>query len=206
VLAGWLSVLPGAPKDLFSASWCSHTYHTRYQSTPEEVIRNPRYSESRPECPPGVWYSPQINASKFTLQIVSDSPGGFQWLKYILLIELVLVEVHLYHCTSSVSANTLLCHLGREGSHQFEFHKLLPSDFPLQPSPFYSQETQLPTSSSHLGVWHKVSSSGIMCAQFQSTKTVIWPCWWTFNATCISDCSSCIWLPRVAIVAEIIMT
>jgi len=31
------------------------------------VVSNPSYSEGQPECPPMVWYSPDIDASKFTL-------------------------------------------------------------------------------------------------------------------------------------------
>jgi len=50
------------------------------------AIDAPSYSEGRQECPLGVWYSPEIDASKFTLHILSDTPGGFQWLKCILLM------------------------------------------------------------------------------------------------------------------------
>jgi len=53
---------------------------------PRLVAVAPSYSEGRQECPPRVWYSPEIDASKFTLHILSDTPGGFQWLKYILLM------------------------------------------------------------------------------------------------------------------------
>jgi len=54
--------------------------------TPRPVASAPRYSDSRQECPPRVWYSPEIYASKFTLHIFSDTPGAFHWLKYILLM------------------------------------------------------------------------------------------------------------------------
>jgi len=50
------------------------------------VATGPSYSEARQECPPMVWYSPEIDASKFTLHILSNTPGGFQCLKYILQI------------------------------------------------------------------------------------------------------------------------
>jgi len=50
------------------------------------VVGPPSYSEGRQEFPPRVWYSHEIDSSKFTLHILSDTPGGFQWLKYILLI------------------------------------------------------------------------------------------------------------------------
>jgi len=54
--------------------------------SPRLVVGAPSYSEGRQECPPRVWYSPEIDASKFSLHILSDTPGGFQWLKYILLM------------------------------------------------------------------------------------------------------------------------
>jgi len=52
---------------------------------PRHVVGTPSYSEGRQECPPSVWYSPEIYASKFTLHILSDTPAGFQWLKWVLL-------------------------------------------------------------------------------------------------------------------------
>jgi len=77
---------PGAPKVFSSAPQCSQTYHNHSHGTPVAVICDPSYSEARQECPPRVWYSPEINASKITLHILSDTPGVFQWLKYILLM------------------------------------------------------------------------------------------------------------------------
>jgi hypothetical protein len=65
--------LPGAPSLVVRA--------------PRVVVHAPSYSEGRQECPPIVWYSPELDASKFTLHILSDTPGGFQWLKYILLMD-----------------------------------------------------------------------------------------------------------------------
>ena len=53
---------------------------------PKLVVGAPSYSEGRQEFPPRVWYFPEIDASQFTLHILSDTPGGFQWLKYILLM------------------------------------------------------------------------------------------------------------------------
>jgi hypothetical protein len=50
------------------------------------VVCAPSYSEGRQGCSPMVWYSPEIGASKFTLHILTDTPGGFQWLKYIVLM------------------------------------------------------------------------------------------------------------------------
>jgi len=63
------------------------------RGVPRLVIGDPRFLTSAPsnvegrqDCPPRVWYSPEIDASKFTLHILSDTPGGFQWLKYIVLM------------------------------------------------------------------------------------------------------------------------
>jgi len=53
---------------------------------PRLVVGAPSYTEGRQECRPRVWSSPEIDASKFTLHILSDTSGGFQWLKYILLM------------------------------------------------------------------------------------------------------------------------
>ena len=65
VLPGLLPALPGAPS---------------------LVVGAPSYTEGRQECPPRVWYSPEIDASKFPLHILSVAPGGFQWLTYSLLM------------------------------------------------------------------------------------------------------------------------
>jgi len=78
--------LPGAPKVLSGGPGCSQTYHNHSHGTPVAVICDPIYSEGWQECPPRVWYSPEIDASKITLHILSDTPGVFQWLKYIPLM------------------------------------------------------------------------------------------------------------------------
>ena len=85
-LPGISPVLSGAPKVLSGALRCSQTIHTHLHCSPVPVIRDPSYSEGQQESSPGVWYSPEIGASKFTLHILSDTAGGFQWLKYILLM------------------------------------------------------------------------------------------------------------------------
>jgi len=53
---------------------------------PRLVVGVSSYSEGQQDCLPRVWYSPEIDSSKFTLHILPDTPGGFQWLKYILLM------------------------------------------------------------------------------------------------------------------------
>jgi len=83
----WRSqALPGSPKVLSGAPRCSQTYHNHSHGTPVPVMRDPSYSEGRQECPPRVWCSPEIDASKFTLHILSDTRWGFQWQIYILLM------------------------------------------------------------------------------------------------------------------------
>jgi len=89
--APWLVVgsprlVTGAPKVLSGAPKCSQTYHKHSHGTPVLAIRDPSCSEGRPDCPPRVWFPPEIDACEFTLRILSDTPGGFQWLQYILLM------------------------------------------------------------------------------------------------------------------------
>ena len=57
------------------------------------------------------------------------------------------VEVHLFLCIPIVSANSVRCHFGREGSWPFGFDGALPGVCVSQPSPFWAQETQHPASS-----------------------------------------------------------
>jgi len=72
------ATLPGTPKVLSGTLMGSQTYHNHSHHTAVTVIRDPSYSQGRPECPPRVSYSPDIDASKFTLHILSDTPGGSQ--------------------------------------------------------------------------------------------------------------------------------
>jgi hypothetical protein len=75
----WFEVLPDMSPALSGAS-------RLVVSAPRVVTFAPSYSEGRHECPPRVRYSPEIDASNFTLHILSDTPRGFQGLKYILLL------------------------------------------------------------------------------------------------------------------------
>jgi len=104
-LPGLSPALPGSPRLVVGA--------------PRLVAGAPSYSEGRQECLPMVWYSPEIDASKFTLHILPDTPGGFQWLKYILLMNSVFrdkyTSVFAYIClygqlnvSSYLSANTCM--------------------------------------------------------------------------------------------------
>jgi len=110
-------VFPGAPKVLSGAPRCSQTYHNHSHGTPVPVIRDLRDSKGRPECPRMVWYSLEIDTSKFTLHILSDTPGDFQRLKYILLMlghaeRRVLHSAHCHStssCPSSWSHTAYIC-------------------------------------------------------------------------------------------------
>ena len=86
-LPGLALALPSVSPALAGAPRCSHTYHNHSHVTLVTDIRDPSHSDGRPECPPRVWYSPDIDPSKFSLHILSDTPGVFQWLKYILLMQ-----------------------------------------------------------------------------------------------------------------------
>jgi len=98
-LPGLSPALPGARRHVVGA--------------PRLVAGAPSDSEGRQECPPKFWYSPEIDASKFTLHILSDTPGGFQCLKYILLMSFQSIWNNLdikydltlltYYCDSSTS-------------------------------------------------------------------------------------------------------
>jgi len=84
-LSGLTPALPGAPKLVVGAR---------------------SYSEGQQECPPKVSNSPAIDASKFTLHILSHPPGGFQWPNYILLMFQPL-------CLTSILAESIRHHLAR---------------------------------------------------------------------------------------------
>jgi len=71
-------------------------------------------------------------------------------------VPLVLWEVCWFLCASSVSADSLLCHFGMEGSRPYDFYNPLPGVFLSQPSPFYAQKTQL-FASSLLGLGREVA-------------------------------------------------
>jgi hypothetical protein len=62
------------------------------------------------------------------------------------------VGVHLFLCISSVSADSLRFHFGKEGSQRFGFDEALPPVVVSQPSPFYAQQPQYPAFSL-LGPW-----------------------------------------------------
>jgi len=86
----------GTPRVVTCTPTCSPTDHNHSHGTSIQVIRDPSYSEGWHECPPTVWHSPEIDASKFTLHILSDTPGGSQWLNYILLMKVIASSNQFY--------------------------------------------------------------------------------------------------------------
>jgi len=104
----WLSeALLGAPKVLYGALRYFQTYPNHSHGSAVNVISDSSYTEGRQKCPSRVWYSPQIDASKLTLHIISDSPGGFQWLKYILLMSIALNLIFTANTFSPIFPNFL---------------------------------------------------------------------------------------------------
>jgi len=84
--SGSLRVSLGFPHWLGDSPRWSQTFHNRSYCAPVPVIRDPSYSDGRPECPPSVWYFPEFDTSKFTLHILSETPAVSHRLKYILLL------------------------------------------------------------------------------------------------------------------------
>jgi len=93
-LPGLSPILPGVSPALPGLSLSLSGPSRLVVVAPRLVTGTPSYFEGRQKCPPWVSYSPAIDASKFTLHILSDTPGGFQWLRYILLMDLDL-QLHL---------------------------------------------------------------------------------------------------------------
>jgi hypothetical protein len=83
---GLSPVLRGAPMVLSSAPMCSQTYVNHSHGTQVSLIRDLTDFEGWPECPPWVCGAPKLDAFKFMLHILSDTPGGSEWKKYILLM------------------------------------------------------------------------------------------------------------------------
>jgi hypothetical protein len=102
-------VLPGAPKVHSGALRYSPTYHNHSHDTPVSGFRDSSYSECQLECPPRVWYTPEIDASKFSLHILSDTPGGSWWLQYILLLQAYTFSL-LNKQQPDIEVDVLFCH------------------------------------------------------------------------------------------------
>ena len=86
------------------------------------------------------------------------------------------VEVHLFLCVSTVSADSLRCHFGSEGSRTCGFDKALPGVFVSQPSPFCAPETQHPDSLLLRPRW-VISLWDISFARLRRVKSLVWPFW-----------------------------
>jgi len=85
------ATLTAAPKHPSGDPMCFLSYRNHSHGSSVPVIWNPSYSQGWPECPPWIIYSPEIDASKFTLDILSDNIRVSQWLKYVLLMLGVLI-------------------------------------------------------------------------------------------------------------------
>jgi len=105
--------------------------------TPVPVIRDPSHSEHLPEYHPMVWYPPDIDASKYRLHILSDTPGGFYRLEYILMIKdksttsfcynRLYAISNRYHCSRQIHPlYTEFRHLADTSSSQLSI--VLPAD------------------------------------------------------------------------------
>ena len=87
-------------RHVFGAPMCSQTYHNHSLGSLVPVIRDPSYSQGQPQYPARVWFSPEIDTSNFTLHILSYTPAGSQWLKYILLMKVPTnLSAMLYICS-----------------------------------------------------------------------------------------------------------
>jgi len=79
-------------------------------------------------------------------------------------------------CVFSESADSMRCHFGHEGIRSFRYNKASLGIFELPPVSFYAHGTQLPASSL-LGLWYKVSWSGIVFPLLWHMKTLLSPFW-----------------------------
>jgi len=86
------------------------------------------------------------------------------------------VEVHLFLCVSIVSADTLQCHFGKEGSRIFGFDEALPGVFVSEPSPFYALDTQHPALSL-LRPRGVVSGWDILFPLLRRARSLLWHFW-----------------------------
>jgi len=88
------------------------------------------------------------------------------------LVAPVVVVVHPFLCTSCESVDSLLCHLGKEGSRPLDFPEPLPGVFLSQPSPCYAWQTQCPAYSL-LELQRLVSWLVVAFPQSQCAKTLL---------------------------------
>jgi len=88
----------------------------------------------------------------------------------------VVVEVHLFLCTSSKSVDSVLCHCGNEHSRPFDYHETLPGVFLSKTPPRYAPDTEHPASSP-VELRRTVSWLVVAFPQSRRAKTLRWPCW-----------------------------
>jgi len=88
-------------------------------------------------------------------------------------VVLILDQVHLILCASSMSADALLCSWGKSCSCPFDFHQPLLGVLPMQPSRVYTLETK-PPSSSLLQLRREDPWSGIVFPLLWQVETLLW--------------------------------
>ena len=156
----------GTPRHVAHAPRWSQTYHNHFHGTPVPVIRNPSASESRLECTPRVWYSPEIDTFKFTFHILSDTPGVIQRLKYILLMSAS-------HCLPKITwfrpPSASLCTLDQN-------HPVLLQTCSIMASKYISEFTcsNSPSQSPNL-LYHGIPVHTILASKRISKLTWLWP-------------------------------
>jgi len=109
------------------------------------------------------------------------------------------------HCASSLSADSLRCHFGKEGSRPYHVYEPLPGMILSQLSSVNAEETQL-LASSVVRLWHKVYliRCGVSCMAARENPPL------AISDICkerrMSECSRCTRPPCLAIVAAMLKT
>jgi hypothetical protein len=85
-----------------------------------------------------------------------------------------VVKMHTWLYVSSMCVDFSQCHLGKEGSRPFAYHKHLLGVFRSQPSPCSAHETQKPAPAL-VRLRHEISSLAFAFALLQRMKPLFWP-------------------------------
>jgi len=156
---------------------CTNLHQSAYQDQNRYHARYPHHLQNIPpreELYANTYFRP---ANWWFQQVALRKCYQLRRVAYLAAVELALesplcigrVEVHLFLCVSSLSAVSLQCHFGKEGSRTFGFDEALPGVFIPQPSPCCAQDTQHPASV-HLGPRRVVSSWDICILNCRARK------------------------------------
>jgi hypothetical protein len=99
------------------------------------------------------------------------------------------MEVHMFVCVSSMSADSLSCHFGKEGIQPCGIDKAYLVVVLLQSLSGYERYNQLP-SSWHFGTSHNVSWLDNVLPPLQPITTVVWPFWLYYRTGACSTFST----------------